>query len=129
MKKVHSSLIICCAIVTMLLIACQGTDQEAPAETSPEPASDSAQPQPMTGPGSGMMAHHHATLPAEYSGLSNPVAHDEESASRGEEIYTIQCASCHGDDGLGDGLAGASLDPLPAPLAHTSSMLGDDYLF
>jgi phytoene dehydrogenase-like protein len=30
---------------------------------------------------------------------------------------------------MGDGPAGQSLDPLPAPIAHTSQMLGDDYLF
>jgi hypothetical protein len=30
---------------------------------------------------------------------------------------------------MGDGPAGASLDPAPAPVAHTSQMLGDDLLF
>jgi hypothetical protein len=44
-------------------------------------------------------------------------------------LYTNLCASCHGDGGMGDGPAGASLDPVPAQVAHTSQMLGDDLLF
>jgi hypothetical protein len=30
---------------------------------------------------------------------------------------------------MGDGPAGANLDPAPSPVAHTSQMLGDDMLF
>lgn len=77
----------------------------------------------------GMMARHHATIPAEYAGMINPIPADEASIERGAEIYTTHCASCHGDGGMGDGPAAASLDPAPAPIAHTSQMLGDDYLF
>ena len=81
------------------------------------------------GMGGGMMARHHAAVPQEYAGLINPVPADEESLARGGELYTQYCASCHGDGGMGDGPAGEKLDPLPAPVAHTSRMLGDDYLF
>lgn len=81
------------------------------------------------GPGSGMMARHHAVIPADYAGLTNPIAPTTESLARGESIYTAQCAVCHGDGGMGDGPAGQALDPAPAPVAHTSQMLGDDYLF
>jgi mono/diheme cytochrome c family protein len=81
------------------------------------------------GPGSGMMARHHAQIPEAYAGLANPVPAGEESLARGAEIYNQYCASCHGDGGMGDGPAGAQLDPLPAPIAHTTRMLGDDYLF
>lgn len=77
----------------------------------------------------GMMARHHATIPEEYAGLINPIQANDASIERGAEIYTIHCASCHGDGGMGDGPAAASLDPAPAPIAHTSQMLGDDYLF
>jgi mono/diheme cytochrome c family protein len=83
----------------------------------------------MMGPGSGMMGRHHATIPADYSGLQSPVPADEESIARGAEIYETQCATCHGDEGMGDGPGSAGLDPAPAPLAHTSRMLADDYLF
>ena len=81
------------------------------------------------GPGSGMMGRHHAKLPAEYTGLTNPVEASDESLIRGESVYVLQCATCHGDGGMGDGPAGAALDPAPAPVAHSGQMMGDDYLF
>jgi mono/diheme cytochrome c family protein len=77
----------------------------------------------------GMMAFHHATIPEEYAGLTNPVAADAGSLVRGGEIYAAQCATCHGDGGMGDGPASVGLDPAPAAIAHTSQMLGDDYQF
>lgn len=77
----------------------------------------------------GMMARHHATIPEEFAGLINPISADEQSIERGAAIYTTHCANCHGDGGMGDGPAAANLDPVPAPIAHTSQMLGDDYLF
>ena len=81
------------------------------------------------GMGGGMMARHHATIPEAYTGLTNPVTADEASLERGEEIYTTYCVVCHGEGGMGDGAGAANLDPAPAPLAHTSRMLGDDYLY
>jgi mono/diheme cytochrome c family protein len=84
------------------------------------------------GPGmgrDGMMMRHHAEVPAEYAGLKNPVPADEESLERGAALYTTNCASCHGDGGMGDGPAGSALDPAPAAVAHTSQMTADDYLF
>jgi mono/diheme cytochrome c family protein len=79
--------------------------------------------------GNGMMARHHAQIPETYAGLTNPVAADEASLERGKTLYTTNCASCHGDGGMGDGPAGAALDPAPAPVAHSSQMMADDYLF
>ncbi len=76
-----------------------------------------------------MRNRHHAQIPGDYAGLSSPVAADDESLARGAEIYTAQCATCHGDGGMGDGPAGAALEPPAAPVAHTSQMMGDDYLF
>jgi len=81
------------------------------------------------GSNSGMMARHHATIPDEYSGLTSSVAADDESLARGAELYSTNCATCHGDGGMGDGPAGKTLDPVASPIAHTSQMLGDDYLF
>lgn len=81
------------------------------------------------GMGGGMMARHHAAIPEEYAGLSNPIPADDTSIERGAEIYIANCASCHGDGGMGDGPAAANLDPAPAAIAHTSQMMGDDYLF
>ncbi len=85
--------------------------------------------QGMGGPPEGMRERHSAPIPADYQGLADPVPADEESLARGEKIYAQQCATCHGDGGMGDGPAGQSLDPAPAPIAHTSQMLGDSYLF
>lgn len=77
----------------------------------------------------GIMTRHHAEIPAEYAGLTNPIPSDEESLARGSELYATNCASCHGDGGMGDGPAGVALDPAPAAVAHTSQMMADDYLF
>jgi len=77
----------------------------------------------------GMMNRHRAPVPEAYADLSNPIAAEEESINRGGEVYAANCASCHGDGGMGDGPAAQALDPAPAPIAHTSQMLGDDYLF
>lgn len=84
---------------------------------------------PGMGMGPGMMGRHHATIPAEYAQKTSPSATDEASIGRGQAIYTQHCATCHGESGMGDGPAGASLDPPASPIAHTSQMLADDYLF
>lgn len=63
------------------------------------------------------------TVPAEYAGKTNPVT----DAAAGKDAYTVNCASCHGDAGKGDGAAGAALTPKPAVLAGTTK--ADDYLF
>ncbi|NOZ70879.1 MAG: c-type cytochrome, partial [Chloroflexi bacterium] len=46
----------------------------------------------------------------------NPIPATEASITRGMEVYNASCAVCHGDTGLGDGVAGASLKPPPANL-------------
>ncbi|MCB0186110.1 MAG: cytochrome c [Caldilineaceae bacterium] len=81
------------------------------------------------GGNSAMMTMHHAEIPAEYADLSNPVTADEASLARGAEAYNLYCVSCHGASGMGDGVAGAALDPAPAAIARTSQMLSDGYLF
>lgn len=81
------------------------------------------------GGNSTMMSMHHAEIPTAYAGLTNPVAVDAASLTRGEDAYALYCTSCHGESGMGDGVAGAALDPAPAAIARTSQMLGDDYLY
>jgi mono/diheme cytochrome c family protein len=76
-----------------------------------------------------MMDRHHAAVPAEFASLQSPVPADPESLARGQELYSANCASCHGDSGMGEGPAGQQLDPPAAPVAHTSQMLSDGYLF
>lgn len=75
-----------------------------------------------------MIERYHAEIPAEYAGLTNPIPADTESLERGAELYTTNCASCHGDGGMGEGPAGSALDPAPSPIAHSSQMMADDYL-
>lgn len=77
----------------------------------------------------GMANRHRAVIPAPYAGVASPIASNAESVGRGAAVFTTNCAVCHGDGGMGDGPGGASLDPKPAPIAHSSQMMGDDYLF
>ncbi len=109
-------------IGSLLLVACGGLftgDQDIPSETLAGGM----------GPGSGMGGRHHAQVPDEFSDLSNPIPADDDSLARGGEIYALHCATCHGDGGMGDGPGGASLDPSPAPIAHSGQMLSDAHLF
>ena len=112
MKKIIYAL-----IIGITLAACAPRDVEITPETG------------RMGMGMGMGIRHHTTIPEPYTGLVNPVPANEDSLVRGEEIYSTNCATCHGDGGMGDGPGGKNLDPLPAPIAHTSQMMADDYLF
>lgn len=129
-------------LLSVLLIGCSASPvtppEAAPAEAAGNtPAGVPMQPSTNTeigmgmgmGRGSGMMERHHATIPPEYAGLTSPVAADEASIARGGEIFAVNCASCHGDGGMGDGIASVGLDPAPAPIAHTTQKMGDNYLF
>ncbi len=111
----------------LLLSACGSAEEEtAEAVGSTDGSGIMGMVSSMSG---GMMARHHAPIPEEFAGVSNPIAADEASIARGAEIFTTHCATCHGDGGVGDGPAGANLDPSPANIAHSSQQLGDDYLF
>ncbi len=117
-------------LLLMLILAACSQNEES--ETAVSANSQSTGPGSSMGMGSGMngmMARHQAPIPEEYAGLTNPVTADEESLARGEEIYTTYCVVCHGESGMGDGAGAANLDPAPAAIAHTSRMLGDDYLY
>ena len=102
-------------LVALMLSGCAG-------------AAEKLNTQPGMGMGSGMSSRHHAVIPEEYAGLSSPIL-EETDIEKGGELYTKLCASCHGEGGMGDGLSAAALDPAPAPVAHTSTMLSDAYLY
>lgn len=46
--------------------------------------------------------------------LTNPIAGDAKMAKAGKNLFDTQCFVCHGPKGLGDGIAGAALNPKPA---------------
>jgi len=113
----------------LLLIGCSEETGEETAVPTKTPTSTGDGMGMGRGMGSGMMARHMAPIPEEYAGLTSPIDADEESLTRGGELFTNYCAACHGDGGMGDGPAAAMLDPAPVAIAHTSQMMGDDYLF
>jgi len=66
--------------------------------------------------------------PAEYASMTNPFAGKTEAIEAGKAIYDTNCAACHGEKALGDGVAAKSLNPPPLPLADEGS-LSDAYLY
>jgi mono/diheme cytochrome c family protein len=56
----------------------------------------------------------------------NPVAADEVSLSRGEELFNINCVICHGASGKGDGIVGAALANKPVDLTSPALMALQD---
>lgn len=114
-----------------LLAACTAATPAAEGPAEPTSTPRMGQGMGMMGMGrqSGMMARHRAPIPAAYADLKNPTTADEASLQRGAELFATHCATCHGDGGMGDGPTSAGLDPSPAPIAHTSQMMGDNYLF
>ena len=67
------------------------------------------------------------SVPADFAGKTNPLGAD--AATAGDEVFKTNCAACHGETGLGDGPAGAALDPAPKNLAELQTLASDDYLF
>lgn len=106
MKK-YFLLVMGMMIGTALLIGCGGS------AATTEPATQLDRPTP----------------PPQYQDLDNPFANDTGAVAQGEEIYTSNCASCHGENAQGEGPAAAALDPQPANLAENQKALSDGYLF
>jgi high-affinity iron transporter len=67
------------------------------------------------------------SIPDEFAGKVNPLGAD--AATAGAVIFKNNCTACHGEQGHGDGPAGASLSPAPKDLPELASTVGDDYLF
>ncbi len=89
------------------------------------------------GPGGMMncsMARHYQAMrigiPAPYAGMRNPLAPTQETLEAGKKHFLSHCASCHGEQGYGDGPAALALNP-PPPNLHGVLRRGtarDDYL-
>ena len=54
--------------------------------------------------------------PARAARKKNPIPAEATSIARGQEVYVKECASCHGDNGKGDGKAAVDLNPKPRDL-------------
>lgn len=62
----------------------------------------------------------HWASPKQAAARVNPVKTNEASIARGAKSYATLCVSCHGKHALGDGVAGASLNPKPTNLKAMS---------
>jgi cytochrome c5 len=67
--------------------------------------------------------------PSEYTGLTNPLTGNADAITSGKALYDANCASCHGDAGLGDGVAGTQLEPKPANLVSSAKETTVGYLY
>ena len=54
------------------------------------------------------------TAPETERAKKNPLPSDAKSVAQGEKIAKVNCASCHGAKGKGDGAAAIALNPKPA---------------
>jgi len=52
-------------------------------------------------------------VPANLTSMKNPIAQSAASTKTGMDLYTKNCASCHGKTGLGDGVKARSLKTFP----------------
>ena len=121
------SLVLILALLGVLLVvtACGGSSEEtADADNAEEHVEDEMDEMDD-------MDHGHVEAPDEFAGLANPFSGDADAIAAGQEIFTINCVTCHGPTGAGDGVAAVGLDPQPANLGDNEMMvtLTDGYLF
>ena len=62
----------------------------------------------------GALAQTPWVAPATEKAKKNPLPSDPKGVEQGEKIAKINCASCHGAKGKGDGAAAIALNPKPA---------------
>jgi len=70
-------------------------------QTPATPAAPAATPAPDATPQG--PAPNRAAIPAEYLNMTNPVKPTPASQARAQQIYSWDCAMCHGDNGNGKG--------------------------
>jgi mono/diheme cytochrome c family protein len=54
------------------------------------------------------------TAPESEKSKKSPIAASHKVAEQGEKVAKVNCVSCHGKSGKGDGAAAAALNPKPA---------------
>lgn len=70
-------------------------------------------------------------LPTAYHDMRNPLPTSLDVVAQGERLFTAHCATCHGQEGAGDGPAGEGLSPPPANLRWLMRrpIASDGYLY
>ena len=104
MKKSLFVLMVVVVLGTLLLSACSGGDTSGSGKQRP-------------------------AAPSAYASKTNPLAGNADAATKGKDLFTAQCQACHGEKGLGDGPAGASLNPKPGNLQQAAKEASDAYIF
>lgn len=63
--------------------------------------------------------------------ISSAQAEEKGNAAEGKAKYDQFCASCHGAEGKGDGVAAAALDPKPRDLSNAefTSTVSNEHLY
>lgn len=104
------------------------TTPASPAAATPSgaPAKGSPAASPAGSPAAGAADLDKLPGAAKWKGKKNPVASSPESIAKGKEIFTKNCATCHGDSGKGDGPAGVALDPKPRDFTAGDFKYGND---
>ena len=105
--KRRSVLVIVGLLLSLVLAGCGGSENAATLATSLD----------------------RPAVPAAYVEKSNPFGSETISVEAGKTIYQQNCATCHGEQGMGDGPAAGGLNPKPQPLAANQEGLEDAYLF
>jgi mono/diheme cytochrome c family protein len=54
-----------------------------------------------------------ADKPVDISDVKDPWVSSDKMIAHGKQVFATNCAMCHGEKGMGDGIAGASLNPKP----------------
>lgn len=66
------------------------------------------------------------TAPEKSKKIVNPYEGNQIAAQKGQKLYSKLCWTCHGKNGLGDGPAGAGLNPKPKSFADKDVQMQSD---
>jgi mono/diheme cytochrome c family protein len=67
-------------------------------------------------------------VPSDFASMKNPHEGQQDAVTAGKQLFATNCAPCHGNEGKGDGSAGASLNPKPANLQLTAKETSANYI-